>query len=371
MSDPQAVLAGAGVAAAATFALGGLIAWCGPIDPVKARSSHTRPTPTSGGLAVVAGAAAGLALSSAQGAFAYDDVQPLGVLLVLAGAAALLGAADDLFDLDPVLKLGGLAALAVAVSCGVAHVHTLPLGPELELVVGSKLGALGGALFLVVLLNTVNFMDGSDGLAAGAAAISLAGLSAPAFLAGEPAVGAAAIAAAAASLAFLPWNLRHRVFQGDAGAFFSAAMIGGIGLVLATWRIATPFLVMFTVLPLITDVLLTLIVRARRGERLFEPHRDHLYQLWLRSTGRTHLQLALRVWGLTVLTTGLGLLLELYARDWAFAGLLATTALLSAGWVRLRARLRAALPRTAAAGAPTVDRPAGATGTGTSPNRPA
>ncbi|MDP8917174.1 MAG: hypothetical protein M3M95_08240 [Pseudomonadota bacterium] len=369
MSDPHAVLAGVGSAAALTFVLGGLIAWCGPIDPVKTRSSHTRPTPTSGGLAVLAGAAAGLALATALASFAADDIAPVAALLALAGGAGFFGAADDLFDLSPLVKLGALALLALAVSCGVAHVQALPLGPGLELALGSGLGALGGALFLIVLLNTVNFMDGSDGLAVGAAAISLAGMSAPAFLAGEPAVATAALAAAAAAAAFLPWNLRHRAFQGDAGAFFSASMIGGIGLILASWRITTPYLVVFTVLPLITDVLLTLIVRARRRERLLQAHRDHLYQLWLQSTGRPHLQLAVRVWGLTALTTGVGLLLELYARDWAFAGLIATTVLLSGAWVRLRARLRAALPRTSAAGAPRAGRPAGAAGTGTPPNR--
>jgi UDP-N-acetylmuramyl pentapeptide phosphotransferase/UDP-N-acetylglucosamine-1-phosphate transferase len=112
----------------------------------------------------------------------------------------------------------------------------------------------------------------------------------------------------AAALGFLPWNLRHRVFQGDVGAFFSALVIGGLGLVLASREAVTPFLVVFTALPLITDVPVDRsVVRARRRERLFEAHRDHLYQLWLRSTGRPHLALAVRVWALTALTTGIGL----------------------------------------------------------------
>jgi hypothetical protein len=37
-------------------------------------------------------------------------------------------------------------------------------------------------------------------------------------------------------------------------------------------------------------------VRARRGQSLFEAHRDHLYQLWLRKTGKPHAALTVRVW---------------------------------------------------------------------------
>jgi UDP-GlcNAc:undecaprenyl-phosphate GlcNAc-1-phosphate transferase len=51
-------------------------------------------------------------------------------------------------------------------------------------------------------------------------------------------------------------------------------------------------------IPFLTDVLLTLLIRARRGESLFEAHRDHLYQLWLRKTGKPHAALTLRVWAI-------------------------------------------------------------------------
>lgn len=363
----QAALAAAVSALAAAIALTGLVAWCGPVDAVKARSSHIRPTPTSGGLAVVAAVTLAAAFALRGGAAA--DVRPLATLLALAAALGAVGAADDLLDLPASLKLVAIVAAAVLTSCGVAHVTALPLGPRLEAAIGSPLGALGGALFLIVLVNAMNFMDGSNGLAPGVAVISLITLGGWALFRGELEVGAAAFAGAGGAAGLLPWNLRDRVFQGDVGALFSALLIGGVGLLLATWELATPYLVVFTVLPLIVDVLLTLISRARRRERLFEAHRDHLYQLWLRAADRSHSQLAMRVWLLTALTAGAGVLLELYAPEWAFIGLMAATGLLSAGWVLLRARLRAVLPRTAAADAPTADRPAGAAATDMPPNR--
>ena len=182
-------------------------------------------------------------------------------------------------------------------------------------------------------------------------------------------LAAGGAAAAAAGLGFLPWNLSRRVFQGDVGAFFSALLLGGLGLLMAMRGVTTPYLVVFAFLPLIVDVLLTLIVRARRGGRLFDAHKEHLYQLWLQATGRRHVALAWRVWALSALTTSIGLAFEAYAPDWAFVGLMAATAVLSAAWVRARGLLTAGLPRRAADGAPRGGHPAGAAGKGTPPSR--
>jgi UDP-N-acetylmuramyl pentapeptide phosphotransferase/UDP-N-acetylglucosamine-1-phosphate transferase len=353
---------GALLAFAIAAALAGAIAATGPIDTVKARSSHKRPTPTGAGLGLLTATVAGTALAG-------GSAPSIAVVLACAAGLGLFGAADDLLDLGAGPKLlaqAGFAALLVTA----AAVTALPLWPGLAVPLGPWLGGAGSVLFLVVLVNAYNFTDGADGLLGGAAVVAGVGLALAGVLLAVPEVTTASAAFVAAALGFLPWNLRHRVFQGDVGAFFSALVVGGLGLVLAARGAATPFLVVFTALPLITDVLLTLVVRARRRERLFEAHHDHLYQLWLRSTGRPHLAVAVRVWALTALTTGTGLMLEVYARDWAFAGLLATVALLSAGWLRLRAQLASALPRTAEAGAPTADRQAGAAGTDTWPNRP-
>jgi hypothetical protein len=93
------------------------------------------------------------------------------------------------------------------------------------------------------------------------------------------------------------------------------------------------------VLPLLTDVVLTLAVRARRRARLTQAHREHLYQLWLQATGRSHGALAVRVWALTAACTAAGLALERYAPAWSAAGLAAAVVGMSVGWVRMRGRL--------------------------------
>ena len=345
--------AAAALAAGVAALLTGLVAASGPIDTVKARSSHYAPTPTGAGLAIMAGTAAGAALL-APGAPA---------LAVLLGAAALLGlfgAIDDVLDMGAGVKLLAQVAAVLSVAVWGPQVSALPLAPGLTVELAPLAGVLGSALFLLVLVNAVNFTDGSDGLASGAAVISACGLAAACLLADERELAGVGVAAAAAGLGFLPWNLRRAVFQGDVGAFFSAVLLGGLGLLMAMRGVTTPYLVVFTFLPLITDVLLTLIVRARRRDRLGEAHKDHLYQRWLQATGRPHLALAWRVWGLTTVTTAIGLAFEAYAPEWAFAGLMATTASLSGGWLLLRGRLASApARRTAAGAAPRGDRPAG------------
>ena len=55
------------------------------------------------------------------------------------------------------------------------------------------------------------------------------------------------------------------------------------------------FFAPLVLLPFLTDVLLTLLLRARRRQSLLDAHRDHLYQLWLQRTGKPHSALAWRV----------------------------------------------------------------------------
>ena len=94
-------------------------------------------------------------------------------------------------------------------------------------------------------------------------------------------------------------------------------------------------------LPLLTDVLLTLLARARRKRPLLNAHREHLYQLWLSGTGRSHGALAWRVWSLTAAYGGAALLIQgrsPLAQLLTFGALVVLSAL---GWAALRARYAA------------------------------
>src|SRR5579859_2691892 len=104
-------------------ALAGLIAWCGPVDPPGPRRSHENPTPTSGGLAILAATCVGLAAATRWAPLATDP--RLGWLTLLSALAGLMGAADDLLDLPPRTKLLILLALTLQFALRVARVETL------------------------------------------------------------------------------------------------------------------------------------------------------------------------------------------------------------------------------------------------------
>ncbi|MGC1301526.1 MAG: hypothetical protein WA840_04045 [Caulobacteraceae bacterium] len=287
------------VGVAAAFA--GLITWAGPVDLPRDRGMHHRPTPTSGGLAILAGTSLGaLVFAGASGGHDAAGMRLAAATLGFSGAVGLLGALDDLVDVGAKAKLllQGVAALLYAVL--VARIEAVPLGAGVLLPLGPVLGALGTALWIVVATNAVNFMDGANGVAAGALAVALGVLGVACFGGGAPLLGGLALAGAAGNLGFLPWNVRGRVFQGDVGALFSGFLVSALAAAAAGPAANGPvclYVAPIALLPFLTDVLLTLLHRARRRQNLLQAHRDHLFQLWLQKTGRTHAALARRVAG--------------------------------------------------------------------------
>jgi len=287
------------VSAGVATALTGLIAWAGPVDPPRDRGMHYRPTPTSGGLAILAG--------TSLGAFAFAILARGGdgaalriaaTTLGFAGALGLLGAVDDMVDIGAKAKLLIQALAALLYAMLVARIEAVPLAAGLAIPLGPVLGALGTALWIVVATNAVNFMDGANGVAAGALAIALGVLGLACLGGGAPALGGVALAGAAANLGYLPWNVRGRLFQGDAGALFSGFLVSAVAAAAAGRNGVGPvclYVAPIALLPFLTDVLLTLLYRARRKQNLLQAHRDHLFQLWLQRTGRSHAALARRV----------------------------------------------------------------------------
>lgn len=337
-----AILAGAAVALAVAGGFAGLVHRAGPVDAPRARGSHSEPTVTSGGLAIMAGTSLGLLafalLTRGSGVLGLPSTA---MTLGFAGVLGVFGALDDLVDLGAKGKLVAQAIIGLIFAVVVQRIEGLPLGLGFVLPLGAIVGSLGTVLWLVVATNAVNFMDGANGLAVGSLAIVLAALGVAGLIQGEPAIAAAAFAGAAAQAGFLPWNLPGRkMFQGDAGALFSGFLVAGLA-VAAAGPVSVYFAPM-ALTPFLVDVLLTLAVRARRGQSLYEAHRDHLYQLWLRSTGRSHGALAMRVWACVAVYSLAALGCELLAEKWRFPLYLAGVAVACIGWRVARGKLEKA-----------------------------
>jgi Fuc2NAc and GlcNAc transferase len=253
--------------------------YAGPLGLVaapNARSSHSVPTPSGGGVGIVAGGAVG-------GAFVLAaEPWPAAVLLAAALLVAAIGFVDDRRPLPAAVRLAAQVLLVAVVAAfglpagGIAAAIGLPLPPFL--VTGVVV------LAAVYWVNLFNFMDGIDGLAASQAIFMLL---AAALLAVVRTEGGAVeqpafwwlptIAAASAGFLLLNWP-PARIFMGDAGSTFLGFLIAVLALTTTGlgWLSLWQWLILAAVFG--TDATLTLCRRLLQGERIFEAHRRHAYQ---------------------------------------------------------------------------------------------
>jgi UDP-N-acetylmuramyl pentapeptide phosphotransferase/UDP-N-acetylglucosamine-1-phosphate transferase len=157
------------------------------------------------------------------------------------------------------------------------------------------------------------------------------------------------VCVAGAHLGFAPFNLppgrpqKAKAFQGDAGSMFAGALIGGATLIVKAYGVGSVWFGGFLLAPLLVDVVLTLITRARKKRNVFKPHKEHLYQIWLQRHDGSHWRLALRIWALCLFSSLVGVgarfVDRIYHTDIRFLVLVALIIAYSAGWMTLRRRL--------------------------------
>jgi UDP-N-acetylmuramyl pentapeptide phosphotransferase/UDP-N-acetylglucosamine-1-phosphate transferase len=253
----------------ATGALARVLSGRGILDRPNQRSSHERPTPPGGGIAVVGVTLLAWAALAGLGYAAWSVIGPI---MALAFGLALVSWADDLRNLPPLPRL---AAQAGAV---VIALTTVPFDQTYAALVPPAWALPFAALAWLWFINLFNFMDGIDGLA-GTETVSVAlGIGAVAMVAGladgTPALSIA-LGAAAAGFLILNWH-PARIFLGDVGSVPIGFLLGWFLLSLA----AAGHWVAALVLPayFLADASLTLARRLVRGERVWQAHREHFYQ---------------------------------------------------------------------------------------------
>lgn len=255
---------------------------------VSLRKVHLGDVPRAGGVGMMLAFAVtvliGLAgVSDLSASHELFSVSPLTGVLIGATIVWLTGLCDDLVGLRARSKLIlQLAAASIAVLYGVnwPALGRL-LGPEL-----AWLEPMATILFLVVVTNAVNFMDGLDGLAASLGAVSL-GVIMVGFMIGptDPgsvALGWTAAAALGSTLGFLMFNRAPaRVFMGDSGAYLLGFLLAGLALALqpvrprvAVLEFSVPFVLL--AVPLF-DLLLAVLRRKIRGQPISAADSDHIH----------------------------------------------------------------------------------------------
>lgn len=271
------------------------------------RGSHTIPTPRLGGIGAALGFYAAVLLMSP-----WIPILPAAwyTALLVGGAWALVGGAlDDLYELPPRWKtLVQLPAALSPIALGYwPSTFAIPLLGSVNL--GPVLGSILLFLFVMLMMNAVNFMDGMDGHAALFGVVS-AGVIAL-FLVNYGTWYRAleygtALALASCVLGLLMFNYPGRpteskTFMGDCGSQFIGFCLAILSLRAAEGPHAARFPLVASLIlysPFIFDVVYTMVLRFRRGEDLRQAHREHLYQR-LMVAGWTHgqaLMFCLGVW---------------------------------------------------------------------------
>jgi len=261
-----------------------------PDDLVK---THKEPVAYLGGIGILVGLLSGGLAGIACLIWAeIDEVKLQWVLGILGGAsvACVVGVIDDLYDLRPKYKfLGQVLAACILVAVGIGpNLSKLlePVGLSLPNSVEACLKGITTVLFVLGATNSLNLLDGLDGLCAGVTSIiSLAMLLLAVHLAswgfsgsGDAVRIITALALTGGAIGFLPFN-RHpaRIFMGDAGSMLLGFVVAALMLLFAErfprWCLAS--LMVFGLPILDTGVAL---VRRRLNHRpLFTSDRGHIY----------------------------------------------------------------------------------------------
>ena len=276
--------------------------------------------PVSGGIAMAAGFAAAVVVSATSSPGAGGILAASGLLLVV-------GVVDDLHPLRPEVKLigQGLAGLVLAAG-GVRPV--LPGGAVVEVA--------AVVVWVVVVCNAMNLLDGMDGLAGGVALI--AGTTLWAW--NVPAPMMAAFVGAVAG--FLPFNLRPaRMFMGNGGSHWVGAVLaantildagrGGGSTALGAWAVILVPAVLLAV-PLF-DTTLVVVERLRHGRPVTVGGTDHTSHR-LVAAGLGQGWAVSLLWGLGLAAAGAASLIQVGP-----AGFAAGSAVLAVGFVVLGVRL--------------------------------
>ena len=290
----------------------------GAVDEPRERGLSERSVPLLGGLAIFAGtlvaALIWLPASEPSSGTGGGVLHWYGVFLA-AGVITIVGALDDRFDLNPILKLAGqIVAALIVVHYGVV-VKDVAV-PFVGLLQFPNEGGVITVIGLVALMNIVNFSDGVDGLAAGVSAIialALVVIAISLYYEGHhlhslaPAVFAALIAGGA--LGFLVHNFPPASsFMGDCGANLLGLLMG----VLAVEATVKTEIVISFVVPLILltvpflDTTFVVLKRVKYRRPIYASDSEHFHHRMAR-IGFTPRRTILYLYVWTLMLAGLAL----------------------------------------------------------------
>ena len=275
------------------------------VDKPSDRKVHTVPIPRIGGVAIFLASFLGLASC----AFYQTEITimllkdsrivwlAIGSMLVFG-----MGLIDDIRRLGYGAKfmvqiLAGLIAFAGGFQ--IEFITFLPQYPVAQMSLSLPLTML----WVVLVINAINLIDGLDGLAAGIGFLVSAVLIILCLL-GDRLVPAAILAALAGSLlGFLVFNSNPAsIFMGDGGSYFIGFMLAVVSL-MGSFKGQTAASILIPMIALgfpLMDTIWSTLRRFIYGQKLFRPDRDHIHHR-LMALGLTQQRAVWFLYGITVI----------------------------------------------------------------------
>lgn len=280
----------------------------GAFTAVRERDVHSTPIPRLGGVGIYIGfvAAALVARNLPYLGTLFRDRQILGVLAA-GGIVCLVGAFDDIRELDWLTKLAGQILAAGLMAYAGVQLLSLPISGTT--ILPTPVLVLFTIVVVIASTNAVNFIDGLDGLAAGVVGIAAFAFFIYSYLVSRDFVPANVFSVATLICAalvgccagFLPHNFHPaRLFMGDSGALTLGLLLSAATITLTgnvdpsevtanqVTAVFLPLVVPIAVLLLpFLDMVLAVIRRTRAGRRPWHPDAMHLHHRMLQ-IGHSH-----------------------------------------------------------------------------------
>ncbi len=261
-----------------------IIRFKGILDTPNSRSSHTKPTPTAGGLAIVVTFFIGIGILHAGADITVITGKVFHGFIISGFIIAAMSFYDDLQNTKFVLRLAiEITAVFIAIGSGI-----IITGTDCSVIQdqGINLCMAGGIisfLWILGLTNAYNFMDGLNGMAAGNAVIALIFFGWISFIRGNNFTYISSYILIAGTLGFFVFNFpKGRLFMGDVGSTFLGFTFACLAIISSKYGNShIPLLVMPLLLfHFIYDTFFTFCRRFVSGQNVFQAHRTHLYQLF-------------------------------------------------------------------------------------------
>ncbi|MFG6447191.1 glycosyltransferase [Roseateles sp. BYS180W] len=242
---------------------------------------HARPVPRIGGVGIFVGVlvCAGLLL------WRHHPHAQIGLMLLACSVPAFAAGLIEDFTkrVSPGKRLLATAVSALLAAWWMGALITRTDIPGMDWVVGTTLGATLITVFVVSgVANSINIIDGFNGLSSMCVCLMLLAMAYVAFVVGDTALALWALIAVGAVLGFFVWNFPGgMIFLGDGGAYFLGFFLGEIGVLLLSRNpeVSPLFPLMVCIYPVFETMFSIYRRRYIRSAPPGEPDGIHLHSL--------------------------------------------------------------------------------------------